>query len=272
MRKRFGQFLRIGVAPGGVSLLRCSRWGRSAPEVVAEQAWAPDDGSYAALGLALRSLLAGQEVAGWPAAIVLADELVRLWQVTPPQLATRLADLEAATALRFHSLFGESPAAWHIAADWDATQPFFAAAMPRTLKAVLEQVAQEAKLTITGIEPHFIASWNRWRNALKAGAWFGVVQDKTMTLAAIDGGQLRAVRALPLPAAADHYWLSQMAQREALLFDLSPPQLIQLCGPVPLPLAKPITKDSHIPTALLGAVAGGSWSPAAQLAGAGGAA
>jgi hypothetical protein len=272
MRKRFGQFLRIGIAPGGICLLRCSRWGRTPPEVMAEQAWGADDGSFAALALALRELLAKREVSGWPASFVIADDLVRLWQVTPPQLATRLADLEAATALRFHSLFGESPAAWHIAADWDAVQPFFAAAMPRALKAVLEQAAQDRKLAVTGMEPHFIAVWNRWRGALKPGAWFGVAHDKIMTLAAIDGGQLRAVRALPLPAGADHYWLTQMAQREALLFDLASPQLIQLCGSLPPALLKPITKDNHIPTVQLGAGQAGNWSPAAQLASAGGAA
>jgi hypothetical protein len=122
------------------------------------------------------------------------------------------------------------------------------------------------------MEPHFIAVWNRWRGALKPGAWFGVAHDKIMTLAAIDGGQLRAVRALPLPAGADHYWLTQMAQREALLFDLASPQLIQLCGSLPPALLKPITKDNHIPTVQLGAGQAGNWSPAAQLASAGGAA
>ena len=254
MLKPFTQSLRIEVAPQALRLLRVRRWHGGAAELLAEQAM-PQAQDGASLAGALDALLAAQDMAGQGVCLVLDDALVRLWLVNPPPQAARLADLEAAAALRFHALFGEAPAAWEISADWDAAQPFLAAAVPRALKAQLEQAALQRKLVVTGMLPHFVAAWNRHARSLKAGAWFGAVQDKVLALAAIEDGQLRAVRHVPLAQGADHYWLTQMAQREALLLDLTPPALIQLCGELPPQLAKPAASDSHIATALLGAAA-----------------
>jgi hypothetical protein len=146
--------------------------------------------------------------------------------------------MEAAAGLRFQSLYGEAPSGWKIAADWNASEPFFAAAMPRALLAVLELVAREFKLSIVGVEPHFVSAWNRWRRGMKQGAWFGLLHDNLLTLAAIDAGAgkgqgaqaMRAIRALPVPPGADPAWLTQTLKREALLLDMPPPELLQLCG------------------------------------------
>ena len=140
MRRALGQALRIGVSAQAVSLLRTSRWrmGRATPPVtvLAEHAFAPSaDHLFDAIAQALRALLGEFELAGWPVSFVVADDLVRLWQITPPAGATRMADLEAAAGLRFHALYGDSPSAWQISADWDVQKPFFAAAMPRALLA-----------------------------------------------------------------------------------------------------------------------------------------
>lgn len=240
MRRAIGQSLRIGVAGHAVSLLRVSRWRGEPFTVLAEHAFAPSAAHpFDAIANALRALLGEQDVGGWPVGIVLADELTRMWRVTPPPGATRLDDMEAAAGLRFQSLYGESPAAWSISADWNATEPFFAAAVPRALLAVLELVAQEFKLSIVGVEPHFVSAWNRWRRGMKQGAWFGLLHDNLLTLAAIDteagrgkgGAQaMRAIRSLPVPPGADPAWLTQTLKREALLLDMPPPGLLQLCG------------------------------------------
>jgi len=265
--------LCIGIASGAVSLLRVRRWSKAAPEVLAEHSFPPAAATpFDTLAAALRELLQAQDFSGLPVNFVLADELTRLWQVTPPQQAARLADLEAAAALRFHALFGESLAAWDVSADWNPDLPFFAAAMPRVLKALLEQAAQRHSLVITGIQPHFISVWNRWHSALKANAWFGVMHGGVLTLAAIEARSLRAVRSMPVPHGADHYWLTQMVQREALLLDLKAPALIQLAGPLPAALSKPATQNGHIATAQLGAGQGEGMSAVALLACAGGAA
>lgn len=237
MRRAIGQSLRIGVAGHAVSLARVSRWRGEPFTVLSEHAFAPSAAHpFDAIANALRALLGEQEVDGWPVGIVLADELTRMWRVTPPPGATRLDDMEAAAGLRFQSLYGEAPSAWKIAADWDATEPFFAAAVPRALLAVLELVAREFKLSIVGVEPHFVSAWNRWRRGMKQGAWFGLLHDNLLTLAAIDAGKdkgpqgMRAIRALPVPPGADPAWLTQTLQREALLLDMPPPELLQLCG------------------------------------------
>jgi hypothetical protein len=253
MLKNFTQSLRIDVTPQALRLLRVRRWGSAAPQLLAEQSLAGTPAE--ALPGALALLLAGQDAAGMAACFVLSDELVRMWQVLPPALAARLADLEGAAALRFHTLYGETPAAWHISADWNAGAPFMAAAIPRLLKAAIEQAAGQHGLAVTAIVPHFVAAWNRHAGALKNGAWFGAAQANVLALAACEDGQLRAVRHVAMPHGADHYWLTQTAQREALLLGLQPPALIQLSGEVPPALAKPASSDKHIATAALGVAA-----------------
>jgi len=259
MLKNFTQSLRIELTPQAVRLLRVRRWGSAAPELLAEQSLAAGAAGPAgvaeALPAALAALLAGQDAAGMAASFVLSDELVRLWHVTPPVQAARLADLEGAAALRFYTLFGETAAAWHVSADWNAGAPFMAAAIPRLLKTSIENAAAQHGLAVTAIVPHFVAAWNRHAGALKNDAWFGVAQEGVLALAACEDGKLRAVRHVAIPHGADHYWLTQAAQREALLLGLQPPALIQLSGDVPPALAKPASSDKHIATAALGVAA-----------------
>ena len=255
-----GQSLRIGVSAAGVSLLRVSRWIGEPVTVLAEQAIAPSgEHPFDAIANALRALLgelAGANISGgWPTSIVLADDLARMWRVTPPPGAARLADIEAAAGFRFQSLYGEPATAWQVSADWSATRPFFAAAVPRALLAALRLVAQEFKLRIVSIEPHFVSAWNRWRGGVKRGAWFGLAHDGLLTLAAIepDGKGIRAIRALPLPGGqgADQYWLSQTLTREALLLDMAAPELLQVCGAAPAAWSQPLTNAAHIACAAL---------------------
>lgn len=281
MRRAIGQFLRIDVAPHAVSVQRVSRWrlpGRAASAaapgataveapaatgatatgasaVLATQTIAPSaDHPFDAIANALRALLGELGVAGWPASFILADELTRMWRVTPPPGAARMADLEAAAGLRFQSLYGEPPGAWQLSADWNATQPFFAAAMPRALLAALSAVAQDCKLSMVAIEPRFVSAWNRSRRGLKQGAWYGHVHDNLLTLAATEANskQLRAIRPLPIPQAADHHWLTQTLQREALLLDMDAPSLLQVNGSAPAAWTKPVSSAAHIPCSTLG--------------------
>jgi hypothetical protein len=231
MRKRFGQSLRIGVAPDGLALVKTSRWGGPKVEVLAELALA--NPGVEAIGAGLRQLLSDAGCAHWPARVVLADELTRLWQVVPPQGSARLSDLEGAAALRFHALFGESAAGWKMSAGWSASRPFLAAALPRPLLAALEQAGAEQHLALVEIVPQFVAGWNRWHGAVKAGAWFGQLRAGVLTLGAVDGGALQAVRAVALPEGAGLEWLGQHVAREALRLNLTAPGRLQLAGAAP---------------------------------------
>ncbi|WEF35650.1 hypothetical protein [Pseudoduganella chitinolytica] len=277
MRRFPGQALRIGIAASAVSLLRTSRWRGDKVAVLADYTLPEGEPDFASaagatlLAQALRTLLEGQDVAGWPVAVVLGDELCRVWQVSPPPGAARLADIEAAAALRFHALYGEAPAAWALSADWDAKQPFHAAALPRALLAVLQALADDKGFHLVEIVPHFVTGWNRWQRALRAGSWFGQWHDRMLTLAAIDGQGLRAIRAVPVPPGADHYWLTQVVQREALLLGLEPPAQVQLAGALPPALARP-AQPGQVACSQLGAGQGTGMSAAGQLACAGSAA
>ncbi|MDL2356070.1 MAG: hypothetical protein QFF03_12505 [Pseudomonadota bacterium] len=258
MRRRLGQSLRLGVGAGAVALVQARRWGGAPLALLAEH---PYEGS-AGLAQALDAVLE-PAYAGWPLTIVLADDLVRLWQVTPPPQASRLADLEAAAALRFQLLYGEPAAGWTLRAGWDLDRPFLAAALPRALQASIEQGARRHRLVET--VPQFVVNFNRWCGALKPGAWYGQLHDRVLTLGAIDAGALVAVRAQALPDGADAAWLAQHLAREALRLNLAVPERLQLCGSVP-------PGWLGAACARLGAAAPAGWSAAALLAASGSAA
>ncbi len=264
MRKRFGQALRIGVSTGALSLLRTSRWGGAGPELVAEHRFTGDLApGFDAMAAALRQMLADAGCGGWSATVVLSDDLSRLWQVTPPPGATRMADLEGAAALRFQMLFGESAAQWQIAAGWDATRPFLAAAMPLRLLALLREAAAEQGVTLVEIVPQFVAGWNQWRDAIKPGAWYGLVQGGVLTLGVVDDARVQAVRAAGMPAGAGVDWLSQHVAREALRLNVAPPSHVQISGPAPSSWNQAV---GGFACSLLQAGSGHAGSPAAALA------
>jgi hypothetical protein len=231
MRRRFGQSLRLGVAADGLALLRVSGWPRAGAEVLAVQpveAGAPD-----ALANGLRALLQEADIRGWPLSVVLADDLVRLWQVPPPQGASRMTDLRAAAALRYQALFGAAPTDWRISADWDAARPFLAAAAPEALLRLLETLARAGRFHLVEVAPHFVAALNGWRRERRRGAWFGLVHGGVLSLAAYESDALAAVRTAVIPPGADRDWLEAHVAREALRVGIQRPERLQLCGAAP---------------------------------------
>ena len=228
---RLGQALRLGVAADGLALVETGRLFRAASLVLSEQPLdlpAPD-----ALVQGLRALFAGVPVKGRPVCVVLADELVRLWPVAPPPGATRLGDLEAAAALRFEHLFGAACADWKISADWNAIDPFLAAAAPVALLDTLAAAAREYGFHLVEISPQFVAAMNAWRRERRAGAWFGLVHGGVLSLAAYEGRKLAAVRSSPISAGADRDWLESHVAREALRVGVARPERLQLAGAAP---------------------------------------
>lgn len=265
MRRKPGQTLRLGVGVDSLALLTTGGWFDRSVTLLAEVRLDPMGGE-AALGQGLRRLLAELPVAGWPLTVVLADDLARLWQVTPPQAAGRMADLEAAAALRFQGLFGASAAGWRISADWHAGRPFLAAALPLPLLATLQQCAAEHRLSLVEIVPQFVAALNGWRKRRRPGAWFGLVQGPVLTLAAFEQGALAAVRTAVIPPAADSAWLDAHVAREALLVGTGRPQLVQLCGAVPRAWSSNAGRQAFACTLLEDEDGAPDWSAAARLA------
>ncbi|MFD2366053.1 hypothetical protein [Pseudoduganella sp. GCM10020061] len=258
MRRRLGQSLRVGVAESALALAVTSRWGAS--RVESELAF--DAAQPGAMAAALSQLL-GSAHARWPVSFVLSNDLVRMWRVAPPHDAARMADLEAAAALRFHSLYGEMPAQWVIRAGWDAARPFMAAGIPHALLAALTQAADAQGMAVTGIEPHFAVAFNACRSSLRHGAWFGLVHEGVITTGAPDGERLEAVRAAAIPDGAGAEWLATHVTREAMLLGLPAPRALALAGAVP---DRWLGGNSQLACALAGRPPMAELSPAAQLA------
>jgi hypothetical protein len=229
MRRRFGQALRLGVSDTGLTLVKTSRW-HGDPVTLMAGVPLPRKAAVSSIAEAMRQLLHGIGCAGWPLTVVLADELVRMWHVTPPPGSARPADLEAAAALRFELLYGEPSADWQLAAAWDARAPFLAAAMPRALLAVIGLGAREQRLELVEIVPQFVAGWNRWRGALKDDAWFALLHDSVLSIGAPRAGALAAMRSVVIPDAAGPDWLDAHLAREALLLNLPAPARLQVCA------------------------------------------
>lgn len=229
MLDRFTQPLRIGVAADGLALVQASRGFQRKLGLLAEARFDPAEGA-AALGNGLRRLLSGAPAAGRSVTVVLADELARIWQVAPPQGASRMADLEAGAALRFQALFGTPAAGWQISADWDADRPFLAAALPAPLLATLGQSAAEHRFHLVEVVPQFVAALNGWRKLRRPNAWFAQVAGAVLTLAVFDRGALAAVRTAVIPASGGRAWLDAHIAREALLTGAAEPALVQVCG------------------------------------------
>jgi len=227
----FAQPLRIGIAPDGLALVRTSIWPHERAQLLGRVACGGAD--PAAIGVALAMLLNEHASRGCAVTVVLSDELVRLWQVTPPSGAARMADLEGAAALRFGALFGGGTAGWKTSADWRVDQPFLAAAVPQALLDVLAAAARTHRFTLVEVVPQFVAALNQHRRARRPGAWFGVVHGSVLSVAAFDGKQLAAVRTTPIPADADRDWLESHVAREALRVGLGRPERLQVCGPAP---------------------------------------
>lgn len=226
-----GYGLRVGVAPGALALVRTSVW-RHERALLLDTARVNGDGP-AALADALDRLLGAHPTRGWPLSLVLADELVRLWQVAPPPGSTRLADLKGAAALRFQALFGAGAAGWQIQGDWSATQPFLAAALPQALSDALAQATRARRCRLVSVVPQFVAALNQYRQLRRPGAWFGLVHGGVLSVAAFDGALLAAVRTTLIPEGADRDWLEGHVAREALRLGLGRPERLQICGPAP---------------------------------------
>lgn len=237
MRRPWRTVLHITLGPDRVTLLRTGRW--QGTRMVAIDRVVPagvGDGANATelMQHALSEALAEISCRRAVAEVVLAEQWVRYFSVTPPHNLTRLDDCRLAATMRFQTLFGEPVERWQFSGDWHSEQPFLVCAMPKALQQMLTQVALTHQFTLVSIVPHFIAAWNRYRQAIAPGQWFGVVDAHGITLGVVDQKSISTVRQTRLPTgsvSAD--WLSAHVTREALRFGLPQPTMVQLCGDVP---------------------------------------
>lgn len=222
--------LQIGLSRTGVTVVEVRGWLHRKSTVISDQSVA-GPAPLAAVTM-LDSILSGRKHKHQSACVTLADEYVRFFLVTPPKNAASLNDCRAAAEMRFQSLYGDSASAWHLQADWDLSKPFLACAMPQELRQALVQTASKHKLILIEVAPHFVASWNRWSGKLRKDAWFALVHDRNLTLAALHNKQLRSVRTISMPVSVDGAaeWVTEQIRLEALRLNVAPPRLLQYCG------------------------------------------
>lgn len=232
----FGPTLHIGCSTAGLAVLQRDRFGRSIG-VPQERSLGEAPGSIELLASQLRDALGAIPCQRAVTTITLSDDWCRLFVVTPPANATHRRDCEAASGMRFQQLYGGATEEWILQADWHIDRPFLAAALPRALHLALRQVSALFKLRLVSVVGHSVSAWNRWHGQLQRGDWFGVAHDDMLSLIAINGGALRAVRHEPLTQEFMHHpdWLNDCVEREALRLNLPLPQRVRLCGEVPQP-------------------------------------
>ncbi len=164
---------------------------------------------------------------GRRAQLVLADEWVRYFMVTPPTAARSLDDCRAAARLRFLQLYGSPPDDWTIRADWQAGQAFLACALPAALLAHLHQSVAAAGLRLAAVQPQFVAAFNAWRRLDNHASWFAVCHRQQLMLGMLQHSRLVAVRPLQWSATEA---LDTLIRREALRLQLPLPRRIRWLG------------------------------------------
>jgi len=187
-----------------------------------------------ALAALIASALDESGGAGLPVHATFADELVRYFIVTPADNTVRMQDLQAATGVRFQTLYGDDPAGWQLAADWQAAEPFLACAVSRRWSDALRQAVAVGRGCVVSARPELIAAWNLSRRELGAGRWLATRGERALTLALIAGGarpRVAAVRTLPVPEPVPSIaWLREQVARAALLDNLPAPSALLLHG------------------------------------------
>ncbi len=226
----FGPTLTLYCSPSELTLTQRRRFGRNHAAPIVRSLTGRTD-SFDELLQQLKSALTESAGNGEVIDVVVADAFCRLFVTKPPSNVSRRADLDAAVALRFQNLYGESATDWLLRADWQVDAPFITAAIPQALYGGLCDIARAFKLRIVHLAPACITAWNRWRRAVIVGDWFGEVSNTQLTLIAFDGARIQHVDQQPLDnvATAAPDWLTGFVQREALQLNLSMPSRI-LCG------------------------------------------
>jgi hypothetical protein len=223
--------LRIGVSHTGVALLKTEHWPRPRTRFIAELPLAKGFSDFPTqLAALLQSLPKPGVRTGTAVTVVLADDLLRYFMVTPPANAASVRDCRVAAMMRFQMLYDETPSQWDLNGDWDARQAFLACAVPLSLIDMLRSGLRQTRLCVLAILPQFVAVANRARKNLPSGSWLAVLHESSLTLGASDGGRLCAVRRMPLSASdgiPDNV-LAEQVEREALRLGLAMPKQVAL--------------------------------------------
>jgi len=206
---------------------------RKSNQVVAEKMLPLDQrGVFKHLCDQLSTLLKDNGLRNASAKLVLSDALARMWVVDPPINASAMSDLQAATAARFQTLYGESPSQWTIQADYQHDRPYLAAAIPTAWLEAIEVVKRDYQLSINEIAPQSVVAYNRWHHLLQAGSWLVNHQEGKIAIAITCGKKLiigyRHIQCRPQDI-SDESSFTHFLRQQALLMSI--PLSSNICFP-----------------------------------------
>jgi hypothetical protein len=162
--------------------------------------------------------------------IVLSDAHCRYLVVARPKGIRSRAELEAAAGSRFKAVFGDARP-WTLKVDaLPSADADFIAGVDRAVLDDIERAAQAAGLTVTSIQPHWVAWARHLHRATRSGPHWLVCSDgEWASLAYLSQGQCRHVRALRLDAGLGDVD-SMLARERAFAGDVDANAAIWVCG------------------------------------------
>ncbi|MEF8697737.1 MAG: hypothetical protein V5B07_05335 [Candidatus Accumulibacter sp. UW27] len=255
-------------AEGAVLLARAARKTSSGSTLLASARTEMPTGkpSTRALCAALQGLTPGASRSG-ACAVTVDDGFVRFFVVTPPSGTQGLRELEAIAAARFAALYGESTEAWRLTADWQATAPFIACALPRELQQAIEALAQRQGARLHSLSPALARAWHRLRPSIPDNGWLLVGFGQTLTLVYHHPRQPVGVRSLCFASSPSLAELDTLLEQERLRRPGdggAPPSLLWAGAADWLPEVTTIAGLSSRTLPWPGPMAAGSGLPAAE--------
>jgi len=159
--------------------------------------------------------LAEQQAGPAKAQVRLGSAFVR-WQLL--DWASQLQEsqeLQAYAQLQMRAAFGPATQGWRVVHG----QPSPGHALPvcaadQALADALRGLQDSHGLQVTALAPYFATAFDHWRNRLpRRGAWFGVVEPRSLTVGLLVQGQWCGLRAQRLAAAGS--WANELASLKA---------------------------------------------------------
>jgi len=155
--------------------------------------------------------------------LVLSSHFVHYTLVPWSELLRSEAEQVSYARQRFVRVHGESAEGWEIRLSRAGSQKArVACGIPQTLIEALNEVMSPIGRRYRSLQPHLMASFNRWRSKLGARpGWFSVVEPGLTCLALLENGKWQSLRAVKLHA----NWAEQLPEilaREQCLADDQP--------------------------------------------------
>ena len=191
--------LRVSLAPDRVDVVSLRRGWRRAESFAFQSAACEVNDPATPWRPAIESLAAVMPEAKFRARVAhvaLSDHFVRYLLVPWRTDLRDQTEFEALARIRFREVYGAAADGWAIKlVPTRFGASYVACAVDREFLSELRAVFARHKLRLASVRPVFVASYNRWRRAHRAGdCWFAVCGAGHMSLCRIEGGVWRSVR------------------------------------------------------------------------------